>query len=465
MFNTDERYEMEIVDLSTQGEGIGKVEGLAIFVPGAIPGETVKVRIAEHKKSIARGIVEKIITPSPYRIKPFCKYEGNCGGCGLQSIRYDGQLIIKKKWVKDRLSRIGGIENPIVHDVIPMEDPVIYRNKAQYVVARVTGEEKKLRACTVGFHRARTHEAIDIDHCPIQTEAANRIAEVVRNYVKEFKVPVYDSKTGTGLLRHLIVKTAYGTGDVMVILVATARRIPGAEWLAGKISEALEDMEGYSFESMILNVNRTKRGEIMGTECITLGGNPTIIDEMMGKQFEISALSFYQVNPTQTEKLYQKVIEYADLNGTETVLDLYCGVGTIGLFLADKAKRVIGIESQKKAVMDANRNAVLNGCVNAEFIHGKAEEELPKLTGQGIQPDLIVLDPPRSGCDLALLAAVAEAGPPKIIYVSCDPATLARDLKYLRGHGYEMVEAQPVDLFPHAGNVEVVALLTKSQSD
>jgi len=174
MFNTDERYEMEIVDLSTQGEGIGKVEGLAIFVPGAIPGETVKVRIAEHKKSIARGIVEKIITPSPYRIKPFCKYEGNCGGCGLQSIRYDGQLIIKKKWVKDRLSRIGGIEDPVVHDVIPMEDPVIYRNKAQYVVARVTGEEKKLRACTVGFHRARTHEAIDIDHCPIQTEAANR---------------------------------------------------------------------------------------------------------------------------------------------------------------------------------------------------------------------------------------------------------------------------------------------------
>lgn len=461
MFNSDERYTVEIVDLSTQGEGIGKVEGLAVFVPGAIPGDRVNIRIDAHKKSIARGVVESVETPSPWRVEPFCPYEGTCGGCGLQDIAYEGQLAVKKKWVADRLMRIGGFAEPPVADVIGMEDPTGYRNKAQYVIARLSGEDKKARGCTVGFHKARSAETVDIDWCPIQADPANRIAAVVRRYVKEHKVPVYDPATGTGLLRHLVVKTAFGTGDVMVILVATNRKIPAVEWLAKEISLALEDMEDISFESFILNVNRTKRGEILGTECITLAGRPAITDELLGKEFEQSPLSFYQVNPLQTEVLYQTVIDFAALTGKETVLDIYCGVGTIGLFLADTAKRVIGIEWSKKAVQDANRNAVLNGSVNAEFICGRAEEELPKLAGQGVQPDLVVLDPPRAGCDPALLAAVATAGPPKVIYVSCDPATLARDLKILCAQGYELSAVQPVDMFPHTPHVETVVLLEK----
>lgn len=460
MMNKGEKYEIEITDLGNNGEGIGRIDGMAVFVPGALPGDRIMAEITETKKSFAKGKLTEILSQSSFRVEPSCIYADRCGGCGLQGMTYEGQLTLKKKWVIDRLARIGGVEDPKVLDVIGMEEPWRYRNKVRYTVSRISGPEKKLRGCNLGFSRKMSHEIIDCESCMLQTEVADRIAQAVREYVKATKIPIYDEKTGTGVLRHVVVKTAFGTGEVMVILVATERRIPAVELLIDGIEDALEGLDFY-LESLILNVNKQRKGPEMGKDSITLAGKPTIMDRLMDMDFEISPLSFYQVNPIQTEKLYKKVSEYAALSGTETVLDLYCGVGTIGLTLADKAKRVIGIESVKSAIIDANRNATINGIVNAEYIHGKAEEELPKLLGQGVQADVVILDPPRAGCDPALLGAVAAAGPSRIVYVSCDPATLARDIKILTQQGYRFVEAQPVDMFPHTGHVECVTLMSR----
>lgn len=497
-------YEIEILDLSTEGEGIGRVEGAAVFVPETVPGDRALIRLTEIKKNFARGKVRQLLSPSSYRVDPHCSYAKECGGCGLSAISYEGQLALKKKWVEDRLVRIGGIKEPKVLDVIPMEEPFRYRNKAQFPVGRVSGQEKKERGCNVGFHRMKSHDVVNCESCLLQAEPAERIAEVIRRYVKETKLPVYDPKTGTGVLRHVVVRTAFGTGQIMVILVATERRLPAVKELIDEIQAALEGLPGDCYlESLILNVNRAKGREVMGKECITLAGTPTIKDRLLGMEFEISPLSFYQVNPIQTEKLYAKAAEYAGLTGTETVLDLYCGVGAIGLYLARQAGKVIGIESVKAAVLDANRNAVINGIVNAVFICGKAEEELPKLLSpsgrsasepasgrqegqgdtvptlgqqdgqggsepasgrqeaQGVQADVVILDPPRAGCAPELLVAAAAAGPQRIVYVSCDPATLARDLRILGGLGYEFVEAQPVDMFPWTNHVETVVLITR----
>ncbi len=469
MINKGEKYEIEITDLSSNGEGVGRIDGMAVFIPGVLPGDRIRVEIREMKKSFAKGKLSEILSPSAFRTEALCAYEDRCGGCGLQTMSYEGQLALKKKWTIDSLERIGGVESPNVRDVIGMEDPWRYRNKVRYTAARISGPEKKQRGCNLGFNMKKSNEIIDCESCHIQAEVAERIVRAVREYVKRTKIPIYDEKTGTGVLRHLVVKTAFGTGEVMAVLVATERRIPDAELLIDEMQKALENPdlpktpggEDYDLESLILNVNRQKKGPEMGRECITLAGKPTIKDRLMGMDFEISPLSFYQVNPVQTEKLYQKVSEYAALTGTETVLDLYCGVGTIGLTLAKKAKRVIGIESVKAAVIDANRNATINGIVNAEYIHGKAEEELPKLLDQGVRTDVVILDPPRAGCDPALLTAVAAAGPARIVYVSCDPATLARDIKILTQEGYHFVEAQPVDMFPQTGHVETVVLMSR----
>ena len=472
MMNKSEKYEIEITDLGNNGEGIGRIDGMAVFVPEALPGDRIMAEIVETKKSFARGRLTEILSPSPFRGEPPCVYADRCGGCGLQAMTYEGQLALKKKWVVDRLERIGGVDNPKVMDVIGMEEPWRYRNKVRYTVSRTSGSEKKLRGCNLGFNRKMSHDIINCESCMLQTEAADRIAQAVRAYVKAMKVPIYDEKTGTGVLRNVVVKTAFGTGEIMVILVATERRIPAVEMLIDEIEKALDRLavernqedDRLYLESLILNVKKEKKGPVMSHNNITLAGKPTIKDRLMGLDFEISPLSFYQVNPVQTEKLYKKVSEYAALAGTETVFDLYCGVGTIGLTLADKAKRVIGIESVKASIIDANRNATINGIVNAEYIHGKAEEELPKLLDQGVQADLVILDPPRAGCDPTLLAAVAAAEPSRIVYVSCDPATLARDIKILTQQGYRFVEAQPVDMFPHTAHVETCVLLSHKKS-
>ena len=454
-------YQLTIDDMSSEGKGIGRIEGLAVFVDGAVVGDVIRAELTKLKKNYGFGRLTEILEPSALRVGAPCGCAEDCGGCSLQAMSYEGQLKWKRKMVEDRLIRIGGIENPVVHDTIGMETPWRYRNKAQFPVGEAA----------VGFYQAKSHQVVNCDQCLIQSEPAEKLAQVLREYMRTDHVPAYDEKTGKGLIRHLIVKTAFGTGEVMAILVINGKGLPNGEKLVYMMDDAIDELAPdpvtgveFTLESVVLNINKKKTSEIMGADCITLAGKPTILEQAGGLSFEISPTSFYQVNPVQMIKLYDKALEYAGLTGQETVLDLYCGVGIIGLYCAFQAKKVIGIESVKSAVIDANRNAVINGIVNAEFICGRAEEELPKLLEQGVKADVVILDPPRAGCDPALLEAVASADPSRIVYVSCDPATLARDIKILGEKGYRFAEAQPVDMFPQTGHVECVVGIQRIDS-
>jgi 23S rRNA (uracil1939-C5)-methyltransferase len=456
--------EVEIIDIGSTGEGIGRVDGLAVFVDGGVPGDVVKARIDRIKRNYARGSLLEVLKPSPDRHEGFCVYGGICGGCRLQHVDYGAQLKYKEKWVRDCLVRIGGVGDPLVYPVLGMDKPVRYRNKAVFTVGRVRGKEKKIRGCDIGFFKAGSGEVVNCDTCMIQTEAAEKVAEVLRGYIKRNKVPVYDHESGTGVIRNVIVKTAFGTGEVMVILVATHGQLPEMELLVTDLDRAVGELPDLFLESVILNVNRNKRGEVLGKDWLTVAGKTTIKDIVCGLNLEISPQSFYQVNPVQMERLYEKVAEFADLTGSETVFDLYCGVGTIGLYLAKKAQKVIGIEAVEDAILDANRNAVLNGIVNVEYICGRAEEEMAKLMEEGkggLKADVVVIDPPRAGCDPQLLKLISHTLPQRVVYVSCDPATMARDVKILCAGGYDFIKAQPVDMFPHTGSTETVALLKR----
>ena len=479
MIEKGQSHRLVIEDMSAEGLGIGRIEGMAVFVDGAVVGDVVEAELTKLKKNYAFGRLTAILEPSPDRVEPFCGYGSACGGCSLQAMSYEGQLRLKEKLVRDKLVRIGAIENPTIREIIGMEHPLRYRNKAQFLVGEnerggkggKPGKPGTSAASAVGFYRSKSHQIVDCEECLIQSEPAEKIAAALREYMKSDHVSAYDEKTGKGLIRRLIVKTAFGTGEVMAILVINGKGLPNGEKLVYMMDDAVNELAPnpetgleYSLESVALNINKKKTSEAMGEECVTLAGKPTILEKAGGLQFEISPLSFYQVNPVQVVKLYDKALEYAGLTGEETVLDLYCGVGTIGLYCASQAKKVIGIESVKSAVLDANRNAVINGIVNAEFVCGKAEEELPKLLAQGVQADVVILDPPRAGCDPVLLDAVAQASPKRIVYVSCDPATLARDVKILGEMGYEFKEAQPVDMFPMTGHVEAIILMTRSGS-
>ena len=493
--------------MTKEGQGLGRSNGMAVFVKGAVIGDTVLAELTKVKKNYAFGRLVELLEPSAYRMEPLCPYsghsQGSCGGCPYSSITYDGQLLLKEKQVRDKLMRLGGIENPQVRPIIGMEEPFRYRNKAVMpvwtggIITRKGGVVENLGEPAVGFYRAKSHEVVDCRDCLLQSVPAMAAAEALRQFMQADNITAYDPKWEKGLLRHLVVKTARGTGQVMVVLIVNGKGIPNGAKLVEMLDDAIyslppsEDGTEYSLESVVVNVNKGKNGclpgSIFGETCITIAGKPVIREEACGLTFEISPLSFYQVNPVQMEQLYGKAMEYADLKGTETVLDLYCGVGTIGLFAVrkmedayrdshdgqldgEKMGRVLGIESIKGAVLDANRNAVINGIVNARYVCGRAEEELPKLiSGEGLQDeslkvdhaDVVFLDPPRAGCDEALLDAVVAAGPDRIVYVSCDPATLARDVKYLGERGYRFVEATPVDMFPWGEHVETVVLMSK----
>lgn len=476
--------EVKIIDMSTEGQGIGRVDGMAVFVAGTITGDTALVEITKVKKNYGFAKLIEIKEESELRVSAPCNYAGECGGCALQEMSYEGQLDLKRKMIVDRLERLGGIENPTVHQTIGMETPYGYRNKAQMpiscggIITRKGGILENLGECAIGFYQSKTHDVVNCEECLIQSEPVEKLAKAVRQYMKEDNITAWDPKWEKGLMRHLIVKTAQNTGEVMAILVINGKGLPNGEKLVGMMDDAIneipprEDGISYSLESVVINVNKKKTSEIMGEQCITIAGKPTILEEVGGMSFEISPISFYQVNPEQMVKLYDKAVDYANLTGEETVLDLYCGVGTIGLYMASKAHKVLGIESVKGAVIDANRNAVINGIVNAEFICGKVEEELPKLldgtygkdeefTMAPIKPDVVILDPPRTGCYPDLLETVAAAAPQRIVYVSCDPATLARDVKILCEKGYEFVEATPVDMFPQTMHVETVVLMSR----
>lgn len=474
MIEKGQIYEVAIEDMSNEGQGIGRIDGLALFVAGAIYGDVAKVEITKLKKNYGFGKVVEILTPSPYRITPPCDYAGDCGGCPLMSMSYEGQLRLKNKMVRDKLERIGGLENLKLHPIIGMESPFRYRNKAQFpvsgggIITKKGGILANAKRPSVGFYKVRSHEVVNCETCLIQAPPAEALAKALRSYMEQDHVTAYDPEAGKGLIRHLIVKTAFATGEVMAIVVLNGKALPNGEKLVYMMDDAINELSEderagmeYTLESVVINVNKKKTSEIMGQECITLAGKPTILDRIGDLDFEISPLSFYQVNPVQTVHLYDKALEYAQLTGEETLLDLYCGVGTIGLYCAAKAKTVIGIEQVKGAVIDANRNAVINGIVNATFVHGKAEEEMPKLLEEGVKPDVVLLDPPRAGCAPELLDVIAEAAPERIVYVSCDPATLARDIKILVEKGYEFVEGQTVDMFPNCMGVESVILMSK----
>lgn len=501
-FRKGQMIELAIDDVTDMGQGIGRFEGLAVFTDGAMPGDVVRAELTKVKKNFANARVTEILEKSPERTDEKCGSAAlGCGGCLYDGFSYEGQLRLKEKQVRDKLVRLAGIKEPRVAPIIRMERPYEYRNKAQMPIC---GE-------AVGFYRGRSHTVVDCEACRLQKPTVAAAAEAMRQYIRETGVKSYDAKSGKGLLRHLVVRTAAVGGEVMAVIVAAGGALPQAERLAELLDDAIyalppqPDGTEYSLESIVINVNKDSGSKVLGDECIVLAGKPTILDEADGMSFEISPLAFYQVNPQQMIKLYHKVLEYAALEGEETVFDLYCGVGTIGLFCAremaekcrerygdvdyDRLGCVYGIESVKGAVLDANRNAVINGIVNARYITGKAEEKIAELlagkidkssaqdeNAKPIRPDVVILDPPRSGCAAGLLEAVAKAAPDKIIYVSCDPGTLARDIKLLRegfGNGensendenasavYELVEATPVDMFPWTGAVETVCLLRR----
>ncbi len=441
-------YTMLVDDLGNEGEGIGKIDGFTVFVERALPQEEIEVLIVKVKKSFAYGKLQKIIKASPERVVPRCKIAAQCGGCQLQHLSYKGQLQYKTKKVKNALQKIANIESVEVLPTLGMEDCWRYRNKVQFPV----GSDLK-----IGFYGKRSHRIINTEKCFLQYEISDTIIEIIREFLKEYSISTYDENTHKGLLRHILIKVGFSTGQIMVCLVINGKQFPHKE----KLIEHLQSIKGMT--SIVLNYNTEKTNVILGKQNQVLWGKEYIVDTIGKLEFEISPLSFFQVNPIQTKKLYQKAFEFADINSQETVLDLYCGIGTMSLFFAQKAKHVVGIEIVEQAIIDAKKNANRNQISNVEFLQGATEDIIPILYKKGIQADVVVLDPPRKGCDKKVLYTILNINPQKIVYVSCDPATMARDIKLLEN--YEVKIVQPVDMFPHSSHVETVCLLSKLHAD
>lgn len=451
MLEKGKKYRCNIVDIGQGGVGIGKYEGFTVFVDGALLGEIIDVKITKSKKKYAEGVISKITDKSPFRVDRVCsmKYV-NCGGCQIQELGYNKQLEIKTNSVKEDIKRIGGLENIEIKDAIGMENPFRYRNKAQFPIQK-NGDKLK-----IGFYKKKSHDVIDMEKCVIQDEKNDKIVELLREFIEENNISIYDETTGNGLLRHLVTKIAHKTDDVMVVLVATKKEIPNIDKFVNKL---VENVEG--FKTLVLNVNDKKTNVILGRENINIYGDGRIIDYIGDLKFKISPLSFFQVNPIQTEVLYNNALEFADLKEGDKVFDIYCGIGTISLFLAQKAEKVYGVEIVEDAIKDARKNAKLNGLDNTEFFVGKAEEVVPKLYEQGIRANVVVVDPPRKGCDEKVLDTIVQMNPDRVVYVSCNPSTLARDLKYMNERGYKVEVVQPVDMFPHSVHVECVVLMSR----
>ena len=464
----NDEFEIEITDMGSEGEGIGRYEGMAFFIKGAVIGDRVLAGVTKLKKTFGYARLIKIIKPSPYRVDADCPVAKRCGGCQLRSLSYEKQLEFKENKVKNDLIRLGGIEagrfvlngecenkshNVLWNPIIGMEKPVHYRNKGQFPVG--TDRQGKL---VTGFYAGRTHEIIDCDSCLIQHEITDVLMAAVRRYMLDEQISAYDELTGKGLVRHVLTRVGFTTGEVMVCLVINGRRLPKAEILVEYLQKAVGD----KLTSVTFSINTENTNVILGDSVETIFGTPYISDYIGDVKYRISPLSFYQVNPEQTKKLYSMALEYADVKG-RTVWDLYCGIGTISLFMAKEAKQVYGVEIVPAAIEDAKENAKLNHIENADFFVGAAEEVLPAKYAENpdMTADVIVVDPPRKGCDEKLLQCMASLAPERIVYVSCDPATLSRDVKFLEANGYELKKVQTVDMFPGSVHVETVVLMSK----
>ena len=447
-----EVIEINITGLGSSGEGVGKYQGFTVFVPGALPTETIKAKVVLVKKNYASARIQEIIVPSAERVEPACPVYKQCGGCQLQHLSYAGQLAMKEEQVKAAITRIGHLDTEVL-PVMGCANPWNYRNKMQFPAAM--GAEGKIE---IGCYATATHSVVDTEGCLIQKEANNQVLVAVRKWMQKYNITAYDEKTGKGLVRHVMSRVGVHSGEVMAVLITSAYDIPAKKEL---IDILVEDVPG--LVSVIQNINKKPTNIIMGNKTRTIYGKPNIKDSLGALSFNVSAQSFFQVNSEQAEKLYNKALEYAALTGNETVVDVYCGTGTITLYMAKHAKKAYGIEIVAPAIEDAKKNAVANGCKNVEFILGDAAVELPALLEGGVNPDVVLLDPPRAGCEERVLAAICKVKPERIVYVSCNPASLARDLAYLEQNGYKATIVQPVDMFPATSHVENVALVVKAQ--
>ena len=459
-YQKGETVTVQITDIGNEGEGIGKVDGYTLFIKDAVIGDTVQASIMKAKKNYAYAHLDNVITASKYRREPSCSISRQCGGCQLQNMTYEKQLEYKNNKVRNNIVRLGGFDGEMVDSIMEpimgMEEPFRYRNKAQFPV----GTDKNGKP-VCGFYAGHSHTIIPIDDCQIGTKENKKIIMTVLSYMEKNSVKAYDEESGRGLIRHILIRKGFESGEIMVCLVINKRG--GGDFFPSqeKLIEAVKDCSE-NIKSISVSINTEKTNVIMGTEIHTIWGKPSITDTLCGLKFEISPLSFYQVNPVQAEKLYDKAISYAKLSGKETVWDLYCGIGTITLAMSKAAGKVYGVEIIPQAIEDAKKNATVNKIANAEFYVGKAEEVLPeKYEKDGISADVIVVDPPRKGCEEKCLDTMLKMEPHRIVYVSCDSATLARDLRILCDGGYELKHICAADMFPWSVHVETVCLLSK----
>ena len=455
-YQKNQEVEVVVNALGNEGEGVGHTQdGYTVFVKDALPGDVIRAKLMKCKKQYAFGRLVEILTPSKDRVEAVCEKARVCGGCQIQEIAYEKQLEFKADKVKSNLIRIGGVKNPPMEPIIGMDEPWRYRNKAQFPIGRT-----KEGNIVAGFYAGRTHAIVPVpdNDCVLGREVNAKILDKVIAHMETYDIEPYDEATGTGLVRHVLIRCGFATDEIMVCLVVNGTKIPEEDALADSLMEIPE------MTSIMLNTNMDQTNVILGDQVRTIRGESYITDEIGGVKFCISPLSFYQVNPVQTEKLYQKALEYAGLTGKEIVWDIYCGIGTISLFLAKEAKKVYGVEIVPDAIEDAKKNAALNDIHNVKFFVGKAEDVLPKqYEKHQIYADVIVVDPPRKGCEQAVLDTILKMQPKRVVYVSCDSATLARDIKTLAEDGYVLKAVTPVDQFCHTAHVESVSLLVCGQ--
>lgn len=451
MMNKNDIVQVVIEDIGIDGEGIGKVDGYTLFIKDAIIGDKVEAKIMKSKKNYGYARLLNIIEPSHHRVEAKCPVARQCGGCQIQEMAYEEQLRFKENKVRNNLSRIGKFENLTMEPIIGMEEPFYYRNKAQFPIG--TDKDGHIIA---GFYAGRTHSIINNRKCYLGAEVNEEILNKVIDYMETYHVTAYDEESGKGLVRHVLIRYGFRTKEIMVCLIVNGKSLPDVDMLVKSLCEIA------GMTSITLNVNKEKTNVILGREIKLIWGRGYIEDYIGNVKYQISPLSFYQVNPVQTEKLYGTALEYAQLTGEETVWDLYCGIGTISLFLAQQAKMVYGVEIVPEAIEDAKRNALINGIGNAGFYVGKAEEVLPEMVkSDGAAADVIVVDPPRKGCDERLLWTILEMAPKRVVYVSCDSATLARDLRVLCDGGYEIGKVRAVDMFGMSVHCETACLLVR----